>query len=52
MRQPRADLCLEADVVVRELAHFGVIDAEDFGFGRAAETGPGCEVEDPEDDGL
>lgn len=46
------NLLLEADVVVRELAHLRVVHAEDLGLLVRAEAAVGDEVEDPADDGL
>jgi len=47
-----ADFLLEADIVVRELAHVGVIDTEDLGLLSGTETETGDKVHDPENDGL
>jgi hypothetical protein len=46
------DLCLERDVVVCELAHLGVVDAEDFCFFVCAEAKARGEVHDPAYDEL
>ena len=42
---------VDADVVVRELAHLGIVDTEDLGLFVAAHAHAGDEVEEPEDDG-
>ena len=43
---------VDADVVVRELAHLRVVHAEDLGLLVAAHAAPGDVVHDPEDDRL
>lgn len=47
-----ADLLLEADIVISELAHLSIIDTKDFGLLRSAKTKTRDEVHDPENDGL
>jgi hypothetical protein len=46
-----AELGLDTDIVVRELAHLRVVNAENLGLLIAAEAEAGDEVHDPEDDG-
>lgn len=46
------DTSINADVVIRELAHLGIVDTEDLRLFRGAQTEAGNEVHDPEDDGL
>ena len=43
---------VDPDVVVRELAHLRVVDAQDLRFFRRAQAQPRDEVHDPEDDRL
>ena len=45
-------LRVDADVVVRELAHLGVVHAEDLRLLIAAHAAAGDEVHDPQDDRL
>jgi len=47
-----ANLLLDADVVVCELAHLGVVDTDNLRFLVGAEAEARDEVHDPEDDGL
>ena len=47
-----ADFLVNADVVIRELAHISVIDTEDLRFLCSAQRETGNEVHDPEDDSL
>ena len=47
-----ADFLVNADVVIRELAHISVIDTEDLCFLCSAQRETGNEVHDPEDDSL
>ena len=42
---------IDPDIVVRELAHLRVVDAEDLGLLGRAQAHAGDEVEEPEDDG-
>jgi hypothetical protein len=46
-----AELSLDSNVVVRELAHLRIVDAEDLGRVVRAETETRDEVHHPEDDG-
>lgn len=46
-----AQLSLDTDIIVRELAHLSIVDTEDLGSLIATETHAGDEVHDPEDDG-
>lgn len=41
------DFCVEPDVVVCELAHLSVVDADDLGFFVATETKTGDVMHDP-----
>ena len=47
-----SNLLLEANVVVRELAHLSVVHTEDLGLLVRAKAAVRDEVEDPADDGL
>jgi hypothetical protein len=47
-----ADFLVNADVVIRELAHISVIDTEDLRFLCGTERETGNDVHDPEDDSL
>jgi len=46
-----ADFLLEADIVVCELTHVGVVDTEDFSLLSGTETETGDDVHYPENDG-
>lgn len=46
-----AELGVNSNVVVRELAHLSVVDTDDLGLLVGAEAAAGDEVHDPEDDG-
>ena len=47
----RPNIGINADVVVCELAHLGIIDTDDLGFLRSTEAEARDEVHSPEDDG-
>jgi len=47
----RANIGINADVVVCELAHLSVVDTDNLGLLRGTETEARDEVHDPEDDG-
>ena len=48
----RADFLVDADVVVRELAHISDINTEDLRLLCGAERESGNDVHNPEDDSL
>ena len=47
----RANIGINADVVVCELAHLRVVDTDDLGFFRSTEAEARDKVHNPEDDG-
>jgi len=48
---PRANIGINANVVVRELAHLSVIDTDNLGFLRGTKAEARDKVHHPEDDG-
>jgi len=47
----RANIGINADIVVCELAHLSVVDTDNLGFLRSTEAETRDKVHDPEDDG-